>query len=481
MKRTAGALVAIVAVLALTVPTTWSQQGIDPSDRIGKVSSPVSCKPAVQKAFDQAVAVLHSFWYLESAKAFTAVTQADPDCAIAYWGIAMSQWYQIWSPPGPAALKRGVEAMEKAKTVGNPTPRERDYIAAADAFFKDSDRLDHRTRAAAYEKAMEVVFTRYPQDREAHAFYALALQATADPHDRTYAKQKRSAEIAEKIFAVQPDHPGAAHYIIHAYDYPAIAQEGLPAARRYAQFAPSAPHALHMPSHIYVLLGMWPETVKSNLVAAEAEKDRGNPDDRMHALDYLVYAYLQQAQDADAKRVADEARGIMADLAAKNYSSGRATAAFAMAAIEARWTMERGRWAEAAVVEVRPNNFPHTEAMIYFARGIGAARTGDVAQARLAADKLAALRDALTQRKDAYWAEQVEIERRAVAAWLARAEGRNDEALTLMRSAAELEASTEKHNISPGPIALARELYGDMLLDARQPAKALVEYEAALK
>src|SRR5882724_437379 len=226
MKKIAGALVAIVAVLALTVPTTWSQQVIDPSDRIGKVSFPVSCKPAVQKAFDQAVAILHSFWYLESAKAFTAVTQADPDCAIAYWGIAMSHWYQIWSPPGPAALKRGVEAMEKAKTVGNPTPRERDYIAAADAFFKDADRLDHRTRAAAYEKAMELVFTRYPQDREAQAFYALALQATADPLQRTYAQHKVAAEIEQTIFATVPAHPGAADYNTHAQLYPAPAQQG---------------------------------------------------------------------------------------------------------------------------------------------------------------------------------------------------------------------------------------------------------------
>ncbi len=478
MKKIAGALVAIVAVLALTVPTTWSQQGIDPSDRIGKVSFPVSCKPAVQKAFDQAVAVLHSFWYLESAKAFTAVTQADPDCAIAYWGIAMSQWYQIWSPPGPAALKRGVEAMEKAKTVGNPTPRERDYIAAADAFFKDSDRLDHRTRAAAYEKAMEVVFTRYPQDREAHAFYALALQATADPHDRTYAKQKRSAEIAEKIFAVQPDHPGAAHYIIHAYDYPALAQRGLPAAGRYAKFAPSVPHALHMPSHTYVLLGMWSETIQGNIAAAAAEKARGNPDDRMHALDYLVYAYLQQAQDGDAKRVVDEARGLVSDLAAKQYDSGRPTAHFAMAAIEARWTMERGRWAEAAAIEPRPNRFPHTESMIYFARAIGAARSGQAPQARADVEKLATLRDAL---KDPYWAEQVEIQRRAAAAWVARAEGQNEAALGLARSAAETEDATEKHNISPGPIATARELLGDLLIELGQPGPAVREYEASLE
>ncbi len=470
-----------VLILLLGHAPLSAQVAPPPGEKIGQVTFATSCAPAMQKPFERAVALLHSFWYLESAKAFTAITQADPGCAMAYWGVALSQWTQIWAPPQPAGLRRGADAMEKAKAAGATTDRERDYIAAADLFFKDADKLDHRTRAAAYARAMEQVYQRYPQDREAAAFYALALQATADPHDKTFTNQRRSGEIAEKIFAAEPNHPGAAHYIIHAYDYSPIAQQGLPAARRYAQFAPSVPHALHMPSHIYVLLGMWPETVKGNLVAAEAEKDRGNPDDRMHALDYLVYAYLQQAQDTDARRVLDEARGIMADLAAKNYNSGRATAPFAMAAIEARWTMERGRWAEAAVIEPRPSNFPQTEAMIYFARGIGAARTGNVTQARADVDKLGALRDALTQKKDAYWAELVEIQRRAVAAWVARAEGRNDDALALMRGAADLEASTEKHNISPGPIALARELLGDMLLDARQPALATAEYEAALK
>jgi len=475
------AVVALLVVFFLGDAPLSAQVVPPPGEKIGQVTFPVSCASAMQKPFERAVALLHSFWYLESAKAFAAIAQADPGCGMAYWGVAMSQWTQIWSPPTPAALKRGAEAMEKAKAAGAKTDRERDYIAAADLFFRDADKTDHRTRAAAYGKAMEQMYQRYPGDREVAMFYALSLQAVADPHDKTYANQRRSGEIAEKVLAVEPNHPGAAHYIIHAYDYPATAPQGLPAARRYAQFAPSVPHALHMPSHIYVLLGMWPETVKSNLVAAEAEKDRGNPDDRMHALDYLVYAYLQQAQDGEAKHVVDEARGIMADLAAKNYNSGRATAAFAMAAIEARWTMERGRWAEAAAVEPRPNNFPHTEAMIYFARGIGAARTGDLAQTRAAADKLAALRDALTQRKDAYWAEQVEIQRRAVAAWQTRAEGKQDEALAQMRSTAELEATTEKHNISPGPIALARELLGDMLLEAKQPALAMAEYDAALK
>lgn len=472
-----GMCLAILAVVVLVAPATWPQQGPDPEERVGQVSFPISCNAAVQKPFERAVALLHSFWYLESLKAFVAVTQTDPDCAIGYWGIAMSLWYEIWSPPSPAALKRGAEAIEKAKAIGAPTQRERDYIAGAEAFYKDADRLDHRARAAAYEKAMEQVYRRYPQDREAAVFYALALQATADPHDRTYAHQKRSAEIAEKIFVAQPEHPGAAHYIIHAYDYPALAQRALPAAGRYARFAPSVPHALHMPSHTYVLLGMWPETIQSNVAAAAAEKSRGNPDDRMHALDYLVYAYLQQAQDAEAKRVVDEARGIMADLAVRKYESGRPTAHFAMAAIEARWAMERGRWAEAAVMEPRPNPFPHTESMIYFARAIGAARSGQPAQARASVDKLAVLRDAV---KDAYWAEQVEIQRRAATAWVARAEGRNEEALALARSAAETEDRTEKHNITPGPIATARELLGDLLVELGQPAAAVREYEASL-
>src|SRR5438067_10116786 len=450
----------------------------DEPEKIGQVRFAVSCRADVQKPFERAVALLHSFWYLEAAKAFTAVAQADPDCAIAYWGLALTNWTQIWSPPPPPALKRGWEAVEKAKAASAKTARERDFVAAAEAFFKDADKVDHRTRALAYGKVMEQMAQRYPNEREVMAFYALSLQATADPHDKTYASQKRSAEIAEKIFAAEPDHPGAAHYVIHGYDYPPLAAQGLPAARRYAQFAPSVPHALHMPSHIYVLLGMWPDTIKSNVAAAAAEKSRGNPDDQMHALDYLVYGYLQQAQDAEAKKVVDEARAIMAGLAARQYDSGRPTAHFAMAAIEARWAMERGRWADAAAIDPRPNRFAHTESMIYFARAIGAARSGNAARARGGVERLAALKDTM---KDAYWAEQIEIQRRAAAAWTARAEGKADEGFALMRSAVELEASTEKHNITPGPIVTARELLGDMLMDAGQHAAAAQAYEASLR
>src|SRR6267378_6810927 len=464
----------VLAIVALSISTAGAQG----PEKIGRVKFPVSCASAVHKPFERAVALLHSFWYLEAAKAFTEITQADPDCAIAYWGLAMTNWTQIWSPPQPAALKRGWEAIEKAKAATARTPKERDYVAAAEAFFKDADKTDHRTRALAYGRAMEQMAQRYPHDVEVMAFYALSLQATADPKDKTYANQKRSAEIAEKIFAAEPDHPGAAHYMIHGYDYPPLAPQGLPAARRYAQFAPSVPHALHMPSHIYVLLGLWPDTVQSNIAAAAAEKSRGNPDDHMHALDYLVYGYLQQAQDGEARKVVDEARAIMAALAARQYDSGRPTAHFAMAAIEARWAMERGRWAEAAAIDPRPNRFAHAESMIYFARAIGAARSGNAVRARGDVDRLAALKDTM---KDAYWAEQIEVQRRAAAAWTARAEGKAGEGFALMRSSVELEASTEKHNITPGPIVTARELLGDMLLEAGQAGPAAQAYEASLR
>ena len=480
MKLGALTIIVLLGLSAWPAAAQHAHHATPAAEKIGQVSFPISCVPAAQKPFERAVALLHSFWYLEAVKGFTQVTQIDPQCAIGYWGIAMSGWTQIWSPPPPAALKRGWEAVDKAKAATTKNAKEADFVAAAEAFFKDADKTDHRTRATAYGEAMERMYQKYPNDREVAIFYALSLQATVDPKDKTYARQKKSAEIAEKVFAVEPDHPGAAHYIIHAYDYSSLAQKGLPAAGRYAQFAPAVPHALHMPSHIYVLLGMWPETIKGNLVAAEAEKQRGNPDDRMHAIDYLVYGYLQQAQDAEAKRIVDEARGIMSELAAKNYNSGRPTAHFAMAAIEARFAMERGRWTEAAAIDPRPNRFPHTEAMIYFARAIGAARTGNAARAKTDVDRLVELRETLLQAKDGYWAEQVEIQRRGAAAWLARAEGKPDDALALMRGAAELEDSTEKHNITPGPIATARELLGDMLLEMNQPAQAVREYEASL-
>ena len=477
MRHLVGASLAVVTLLMISTASAQTA-----SDKIGQVSFPISCNPAVQKPFERGVALLHSFWYLESVKVFTAVTQADPDCAMGYWGVAMSLWYQIWSPPSPANLKRGWEAVEKAKAAPTKTQRERDWVAAAEAFYKDGDKLDHKTRALAYEKAMAQVYARYPQDREAMAFYALALQATAEPHDKTYAKQKKSAELAENGHGRRAG--SSRRRTLH---HPRLR---LPDA---GPRAASTPRAATTSSRRRCRMRCTCPRTSTCCSACGRRRSRAIsprrrprrpaaiPDDHMHALDYLVYAYLQQGQDVEARKVLAEGRAIMADLAARKVESGRPTGHFAIAAMEARWAMERGQWQEAASIEPRPNRFAHTESMIYFARAIGAARTGNAAQARIDADKIAALRDALQQAKNTYWAEQVEIQRRAAAAWVARAEGKNDEALRLMRSAAELEEATEKHNITPGPIATARELCGDLLMDLGQPAQAVREYEASLK
>lgn len=445
-------------------------------EKLGKVHFSTSCNPAAQQEFDRAVALLHSFWLDASAKAFTAVAQNDPGCAIAHWGVAMTSLGNPFAwPPAPKALGEGWAAIERAKAAGARTQRERDYIAALEAFYKDSDKVDHRTRALAYGKAMEQLSQRYPDDREAAVFYALALNATALPTDKTYANQLKAAGILEKVSGGQPDHPGVAHYLIHSYDYPPIAHRGLDAARRYASIAPSAPHALHMPSHIFTRRGFWQESIASNLASAAAAKDHFN---QFHATDYLAYAYLQGAQDRDAKRVLDQISAV------EKVNVEHFVSAYALAAIPSRYTLERGRWADAAALTLRPtefpwSRFPQSEAITVFARGLGAAHSGDVAAANRELTRLQSLRDALTAAKVGYWAEQVEIQRQVVAAWIARAEGKNNEALSLMRAATDLEDSTEKHPVTPGPIVPARELLGEMLLELNQPAQALREFEAS--
>jgi hypothetical protein len=443
------------------------------TEKLGQVHFPIACRAPAQQQFDRAVALLHSFWYAEAVKAFTAVTATDPGCAMGYWGIAMSLWYPLWQPPSQAMLKQGGEAVIQAKEIGGKNAREQQYIDAIEAFYKDADTRDHRTRALAYEKAMEQLYTSHPEDHEAAVFYALALNATALPTDKTYANQLKAVAMLEKIFAEQPDHPGVAHYLIHSYDYPALASRGLPAAQRYAQIAPSAPHALHMPSHIFTRLGLWQESIVSNRDSAKAAKEYSSVFEQLHALDYQAYAYLQGAQDVEAKRVLEE-RDALAKANLENFAS-----AYAFAAIPARYTLERRRWAEAAALEPQPSRVLYTEAITHFARAIGAARTGDVASTRSSVEKLQSLQTALVEAKQSYWAEQVEVQRQAAAAWLARAEGKNAEALTLMRSAADLEDSTEKHPVTPGPIMPARELLGDLLLELHEPAQALQEFETS--
>ena len=448
--------------------------------RLGKVNFPISCDPSIQPQFNTAVAMLHSFWYEKASDTFAAVAQNDPHCGMAYWGIAMTHYHPIWEAPGPADLKAGVSAMEQAKTAGAKTQRERDYIAAIGTFYKDNDRLDHRTRALAYEKAMEQLQARFPDDSEAAVFYALALLSTAPPSDKTYVNQRKAGAILEKIFVEQPEHPGVAHYIIHAYDYPPLAERALEAARRYAKIAPDSPHALHMPSHIFTRLGLWQESIDSNLASAASAKKSNAPGNELHAKDYLIYAYLQGAQDREAKKA------LEAPPPGRSDDPQYINWVYAMGASPARYAVERHRWAEAAALPVPANTFPReryswTEATLHFARALGASHTGDVEAAQKEVQQLASIREILTQENNKYWADQVDIQREIATAWITLAEGKREQALQQMRSAADHEDSTDKHNVTPGVILPARELLGEMLLELNQPAEALVAFEATLR
>lgn len=484
-------LLATAILMLLYAPATPGQETHphrhEATETLGDVNFPISCGPAAQKQFNRATAMLHSFWYDEAEKAYAAIANKQPHCAMAYWGIAMSLYHPVWAPATPAELQRGLAAVEKAKLISAITPRERDYIVAIEAFFKDSDKLDHRTRALAYEKAMERVYLNHPKDREAAIFYALALLGTAPATDKTYANQKKAAAILNKVLPQEPQHPGVAHYLIHSFDYPELAHLALAAARSYSKIAASSPHALHMPSHIFTRLGLWQDSIQSNLASAAAARNhvaKAHPGagsfDELHAQDYLVYAYLQGAEDQKAKRIVELAATV------NKVDATVFAAAYAFAAIPARYALERRRWTEAARLELHPVDFPwnrfrYAEAIVYFGRALGAARSGNVASARKDLERLVAIHSALAEAKDVYWASQVEIQRRAAAAWLAAAEGKKEEALSLMRSAAELEDSTEKHPVTPGPVIPARELLGDMLLEMKQPDEALREFEASLR
>jgi tetratricopeptide (TPR) repeat protein len=464
----------------------------DPSEKLGRVNFTVSCSPLAQRQFNRAVAWLHSFEYEEAEKVFTEVTVTDPGCGMSYWGIAMSNYHPIWAPPTAAGLQKGLSAIEKAKVVGARTQRERDYIAAIEVFYKDSDKLDHRTRTFAYREAMEQLYRRNPSDREASVFYALTLIATGMmANDKSYANEKQAAQILNRVLAREPQHPGVAHYLIHSYDYPALAQLALPAARSYAKIAPASAHARHMPSHIFTRLGLWQEAIRSNLDAKAAAKAYavrnrmpGAWDEQLHAMDYLAYAYLQGAQDKQALGVLDELNKIQR-VEPENFK-----VAYAFTAIPARYALERRRWNEATKLTLHPGTlgafpwqrFRWAEAHIHFARAIGAAHTGDTASARQEVEKLAAIQQALVEVKGDYdWAKQVDIERQVASAWLAQAEGKHEESLRLMRAAAALDDATEKHPVTPGAILPAREQLGELLLELKQPMAALQEFETSLR
>lgn len=457
-------------------------------EKLGKVTFPVSCTPQAQEQFNQAVAMLHSFWYDEAGKTFHQVTVTDPACAMGYWGVAMSLYYQLWAtPPTAAELQKGHEALQQAKKLAIKTEREKAYLEAANFLYPDVEKVDFSARKLAYQKAMEHVVKQSPDDREAAVFYALALISTASPTDKTFANQKKALSLLQKVLEHEPNHPGVAHYIIHGSDYPELAGLGLDAACAYASIAPAVPHALHMPSHIFIRLGLWRDAAQSNLAAYHAAKDHarknalsGTWDQQFHFMDYMMYAYLQSGETEKAKEILHELQSI------KKAQPENTTVAYAFAAIPARYAIERGEWNEAAKLEVLPADFPWQpfawcEAITHFARGLGAARSGKMEIAHHSLRQLKVLRNSDKADNKDYTADQIEIQRLTVEAWIAYAEGNAEEAVKLMRASADLEDSTEKDNVTPGAIIPARELLGELLLELKRPGDALKEFEASLQ
>jgi len=491
--------ITLVSVLVLSVflgagmPGAWAheddaaRQGAAP-EKLGEVNFPVSCSAAAQKEFNRAMALFHSFWFDPAKKSFARVLELDPQCAMAQWGIAiMSMGNPFAWPANPNAMKAAAAAAAEAQRIGASNERERDYIAALGVFFNDWENIDYRTRVIAFEKAMEGVARRHPQDLEAQILYALVLDATALPTDKSFANQLKAAGILEPLFGKYPNHPGVPHYLIHTYDYAELAHKGLPAARVYAGIAPSVPHALHMPSHIFSRVGLWEEMVEGNRASYRiamgelSEKTLGiGAYDALHAMDYMVFGHLQQAQDRAAQQIADEVAAI------RKVNVENFVAAYAFASIPSRIALEHRDWAQAAALELSPpdlawNKFPQAEAILVFARGLAAARTGDINAARRDLQRLQALKDAMTAAKIGYWAGQADFQIKTVNAWIALAEKRNDEALQSMRAAAEAEEASDKHPVTPGNIVPSRELLAEMLMETGQPAQALAEYERSLK
>ena len=469
-KTTLAVAVAMTAAAGIAATRPGLTQSAD--QRLGKVHFATSCTPAAQAHFDRAMLYQHSFWYRASQRAFEEALKSDPDCAIVNWGIALSLLYNPHAPPPAENLPLGLAALDKAKAMPAKTQRERDYLEAMRAMYTDFTKVDHRTRLQNYLKSMEQLAQKYPDDDEAQIHYALALNTSASPADKTYASQLKGAAILEKIHTRQPQHPGVSHYLIHLYDYPAIAEKGIDAARRYAKIAPDAPHALHMPSHIFTRVGYWKESLASNLASATAAQDSKEPDDQLHGLDYAVYSYLQLGQDRRARELIDAMQKIS--------DHKRFAGHYALAVSPARYIVELGDWKSAANLQVRPTSLAYPEAMTHFARALGAARLGDAQTAKADIAKLAELRDKLRDAKDNYWSEQVDIQRQVTSAWVLYAEGRHDEALKAMSAAADAEDKTDKHPVTPGVPRPARELYGVMLLERGSAKEALVAFEATL-
>jgi hypothetical protein len=470
----------IVGAIAVAA-TAWSPFGPlafgrDETDqRFGTVHFDTSCNVTAQRRFDRGMRYQHSFWYKASMEIFEDALKADPDCAIAYWGIALGLLYNPHIAPPAKNLAQGAAALEKGKALGAKTQRERDYIDALTVFYTDYDKTPHGARVQSYLKAMEALAHKYPADDEAQIFYAIALNVAASPTDKTYVNQLKGAAILESIFKRQPRHPGVAHYLIHLYDNPILAERGLDAARRYAKIAPAAAHAQHMPSHIFTRLGYWKDSIESNIVSARVAKADKDLAEALHAMDYLVYAYLQLGDDNKARAVIDDMNTVT------GFAETVLPGPYALAASPARYAMERGDWKGAANLQVRPSPLAQVEAVTYFARALGAARSGNPEAAKTDIAKLAELRDKLRAAKDAYWSEQVEIQGQIANAWVLHAEGKYDDALQAMGAAADAEDRTEKHPVTPGTPIPARELYGAMLLDRGTAREALAAFEATMK
>jgi tetratricopeptide (TPR) repeat protein len=460
--------VASLAAFGLSIPVKAQD---DTDQKLGKVHFATSCNDTAQRRFDRAMRYQHSFWYTESKEIYEEALKADPECAIAYWGIALAL---LNNPHGaiPAPnLPLGLAAIQKGQAVGARTERERDYIDALSVMYVDYDKIPQQARVQSYLKKMAALAAKYPDDDEAQIFYAITLNVAASPADKTYANQLKGAAILEPIWQRQPQHPGIAHYLIHLYDYPPIAEKGIPAALRYSKIAPNAPHAQHMPSHIFTRVGYWKESIAANLASVQAAKASKESGDQLHGQDYLVYAYLQLGQDAAARQVIDQIEATQPD---PDVYAG----AFAQAASPARYMVERGDWRGAANLEVKPSKFPQTMAITYFARALGAARSGDPSAARADVAKLSEIRDSLREAKSDYWATQADVEAQVASAWVHYADGKYDDALNAMSAAADAEDKTEKSPVTPGSLAPARELYGFMLLDRGMAKEALAAFEA---
>ena len=439
---------------------------------LGEVHFAVSCTPEAQAAFNDAMKLQHSFWFQASRQAFQRVLEHDPICAMAYWGQAMSVLDNAFLPTPARNVAEGRALLERARQLGPRTEREAAYIEALAILFSGDDVAGRQARLEQHEQAMARLHERFPDDPEAAIYHALSLGMAALPTDRTYAKQLRAGEILEREFARRPNHPGVAHYLIHTYDVPALAQRGLPAAEHYAGIAPDAHHALHMPSHIFTRVGRWEASVETNRRSAENARGHSQTTEELHALDYMVYAYLQTGQDGAARRVV-ERLGQYGRMDRPVFIGP-----FALAAMPARFAMERGAWAEAAALEPKQSGFLHVDAIPRFARAVGLARSGRPEEAGPEVEALRVAAAALRERGDAYWAEQVDIQRRAAEGWVAFSRGQREEGLAALREAAEREGRTQKHIVTPGPLAPAREQLGEMLLEAGRPAEALREFEA---